>query len=229
MMQKSAVIVLPAFVFAAVLTAGLFDRTVRAQETSQDRRRRRVFGSAGDARGGVVRHRVQRLSSSGPRRRQRPGASRRALRANFRGQRSEDALHENSHDDAARRGGESGRCRVPRHRRARTQGERISCGDGRVDGRGAFRHPGAARQSEAAATCRRFLLRRSGGMSHARTGEHLAADQCERAGEPCGHEPDAKIETPTIGLSARRYSGCSTRWRTVPRRTRATRCTSEAC
>jgi mono/diheme cytochrome c family protein len=33
MMRKSAVIVLPAFVFAAVLTAGLQDRTVRAQET----------------------------------------------------------------------------------------------------------------------------------------------------------------------------------------------------
>jgi mono/diheme cytochrome c family protein len=32
MNKKSAVIVLPALVFAAVLTAGLFDRTVRAQE-----------------------------------------------------------------------------------------------------------------------------------------------------------------------------------------------------
>ena len=35
MMQKSAVIALPAFVFAAVLTAGLFDRTVRAQEPAK--------------------------------------------------------------------------------------------------------------------------------------------------------------------------------------------------
>ena len=35
MSQKSAVIVLPAFVFAAVLTAGLVDRTVRAQETAK--------------------------------------------------------------------------------------------------------------------------------------------------------------------------------------------------
>ena len=35
MNQKSAVIVLPAFVFAAALTAGLFDRTVRAQETAK--------------------------------------------------------------------------------------------------------------------------------------------------------------------------------------------------
>ena len=32
MIHKSAVIALPAFVFAAVLTAGIFDRTVRAQE-----------------------------------------------------------------------------------------------------------------------------------------------------------------------------------------------------
>ncbi len=35
MIQKSAVIVLPAFVFAAVLTAGLLDRAVRAQETGK--------------------------------------------------------------------------------------------------------------------------------------------------------------------------------------------------
>jgi len=35
MMQKSAVIVLPALVFGAVLTAGLLDRTVRAQEPTK--------------------------------------------------------------------------------------------------------------------------------------------------------------------------------------------------
>jgi mono/diheme cytochrome c family protein len=35
MNQKSAVIVLPALVFGAVLTAGLFDRTVRAQEPTR--------------------------------------------------------------------------------------------------------------------------------------------------------------------------------------------------
>ena len=35
MKQKSAVIVLPAFVFAAVVTAGLFVRTVRAQEPAK--------------------------------------------------------------------------------------------------------------------------------------------------------------------------------------------------
>ncbi len=34
-MQNRTFIVLPAFVFAAVLTAGLFDRTVRAQETGK--------------------------------------------------------------------------------------------------------------------------------------------------------------------------------------------------
>ena len=152
----------------------------------QDRRRRRVFRSAGDARRGVVRHLVQRLPSSGPRRRQRPGASGRALRADFRRQRFEDALHENRNDDAARRGGEPGRCRVPRHRRARTQGKRISCRRRRADGRGAVRRPGASGQSEAAAARRRFLVRRSGGMSDAWTGEHVAADQCERAGQPCG-------------------------------------------
>ena len=35
MMQNPAIIILPAFVFAAVLTAGLMDRTVRAQETAK--------------------------------------------------------------------------------------------------------------------------------------------------------------------------------------------------
>ena len=55
-------------------------------------------------------------------------------------------------------------------------------GDSELTAEALVRRPGASGQSETAAACRRFLVRRSGGMSDARTREHLAAHQCERAG-----------------------------------------------
>ena len=57
-------------------------------------------------------------------------------------------------------------------------------GSQELDRRRARGDPRAARKAEAAASRRRFLLRRSGGLPHRRPAAHMAADPGERAG--CG-------------------------------------------
>ena len=78
-------------------------------------------------------------------------------------------------------------------------------GDGELTADGAVRPPGDTGQSQATATGWRFLVRRSGGMSHARAGEHMAAHQRERAGQPGNRQTARQATSPIKPLGTQEF------------------------